>query len=110
MPRFYFHLSNFDECFRDDIGRDLTDLAAAHKRAQRLARRLMKLSGLASYEFDWRRLSVTVTDDRQGPILTVTLASLGDGCRLSVPRLFSPRSSGAANECGATLITYPGAL
>ena len=30
MPRFYFHLSNSDECFRDDIGRDLTNLAAAH--------------------------------------------------------------------------------
>jgi hypothetical protein len=108
MPRFYFHLSNSDECFRDDIGRDLTDLAAAHKRAQRLGRRLMKVAGLASYEFDG--LSVTVTDDRQGPILTVTLASLGDGRRLSVPRLFSPRFNGAAIECGATLITYPGAL
>ena len=35
MPRFYFHLSNSDEC-RDDIGRDLTDFAAAHKRADGL--------------------------------------------------------------------------
>jgi hypothetical protein len=29
MPRFYFHLSNPDECIRDDTGYDLVDLAAA---------------------------------------------------------------------------------
>lgn len=110
MPKFYFHLSNSDECFRDDIGCDLVDLAAAHTRAQRLARRVMKLYGLASSEPDRGRLTVTVTDDHRGPILTVMLGSIGDGRRLSVPRLFSPRSNAAANECGATLITYPGAL
>jgi hypothetical protein len=110
MPRFYFHLSNSDECLRDDIGRDLTDLAAAHTSAKRLARRVMKVCGLASYEPDWRHLTVTVTDDHQGPILTVIVRSIGDGHRLSVPRLFSPRFNCAANECGATLITYPGAL
>ena len=54
MPRFYFHLSNSDECFRDDIGRDLTDLAAADERAQRLARRLMKLSGWRATNCLWR--------------------------------------------------------
>ena len=108
MPRFYFHLSNFDECFRDDIGHDLTDLAAAHTRAQRLARRVMKIAGLASSEPDWGRLNVTVTDDHRGPILTVILGSIGDGRRLRVPRLFCPRSDASANECGATLITYPG--
>jgi len=108
MPRFYFHLSNSDECFRDDIGRDLTDLAAAHTRAQRLAHRVMKISGLASSKPDWGRLTVTVTDDHRGPILTVMLGSIGDGRRLSVPRLFSPRFDGTTNECGATLITYPG--
>jgi Domain of unknown function (DUF6894) len=63
MPRFYFHLSNSNECFRDDIGRDLTNLAAAHTRAQRLAHRVMKISGLASSKPDWGRLTVTVTDD-----------------------------------------------
>ncbi len=109
MPRFYFHLSNSEECLRDDIGRDLTDLAAAHTRAQWLARRVMKLPGLASSEPDWGRLSVRVTDDCGGPILTVMVGSIGDGRRLRVPRLFSPRFNGAANECGATLITYPAA-
>ena len=38
MPKFYFHLSNCDECFPDDIGYDLPDIAAAHTRAKRLAR------------------------------------------------------------------------
>ena len=37
MPKFYFHLSNCDECFPDDIGYDLSDIAAAHTRAKRLA-------------------------------------------------------------------------
>lgn len=50
MPRFYFHLSNSEECLRDDIGCDLTDVAAAHTGAQRLAHRVMKLTGLASSE------------------------------------------------------------
>ena len=88
MPRFYFHLSNSYECFRDDIGYDLVDLGIAHIRAQRLAHRVMMVSGLASDEPDWRRWTVTVTDDSQGPILTVPFTSLGDGRRPpSTPRL-----------------------
>ena len=38
MPKFYFHLSNCDERFPDNIGYDLPDVAAAHKRAKRLAK------------------------------------------------------------------------
>ena len=74
MPKYYFHLSNSDECFRDDIGCDVIDLAAAHFRAKELARRVMTFSGLASHEPDWRRWTVTVTDDCQGPVLTVMFA------------------------------------
>lgn len=96
MPRFYFHLSNSDECFRDDIGYDLVDLATAHTRAQRLARRVMMSSALARDEPDWRRWTVTVTDTRQGPILTVPFVSFSDGRPPSMPRLFSPRFSGTA--------------
>ena len=74
MPRFYFHLSNSDECIRDDIGCDVSDLAAAHFRAKELARRVTAFSGLASHEPDWRRWIVTVKDDCQGPVLTVMFA------------------------------------
>jgi hypothetical protein len=71
MLRFYFHLSAPDECFRDKIGCDLVDLAAAHFRAKQIVRRVMTLSGLASREPDWRRWTVTVADDCQRPVLTV---------------------------------------
>ena len=74
MTKFYFHLSNSDECIRDDIGCDVSDLAAAHFRAKELARRVTMFSGLASHEPDWRRWTVTVKDDRQGPVLTVMFA------------------------------------
>jgi Domain of unknown function (DUF6894) len=77
MPRFYFHLSNSDECFRDDIGYDLVDLAAAHTRAKRLAHRVMMTSGLADYDADWRHWTVTVTDDPQNPILIIPFGSFG---------------------------------
>jgi hypothetical protein len=108
MPRFYFHLSNSQECFRDNMGRDLPDLAAAHARAQRLARRMMLFSNLTSYEPDWRRWTIAVTDDRKGPILTVLFACVGDGrINSRLPRLFSPRFDTGPNDCGATLITYP---
>ena len=30
MPKFYFHLSNCDECFPDDFGYDLPDISVAH--------------------------------------------------------------------------------
>lgn len=74
MPRFYFHLSNSDECIRDDIGCNVLDLAAAHFRANELARRVTTYSGLNSHEPDWRRWTVTVKDDCQGPVLTVMFA------------------------------------
>jgi len=76
MPRFYFHLSNHDECLRDDIGYDLVDLAAAHIRAQDLARRVMRASCLADRKPDWRACTVTVTNDSQGPTLTLMFSSL----------------------------------
>ena len=68
MPRFYFHVSNPDECIRDDTGYDLVDLAAAHIRAQDLARGVMRASCLADREPDWRGCTVTVTNDSQVPI------------------------------------------
>jgi hypothetical protein len=35
---------------------------------------VMMFSGLASHEPDWPRWTVTVTDDCQGPVLTVIFA------------------------------------
>src|SRR4029078_9801205 len=44
MPRFYFHLSNCDEYFRDNTGYDLADIVVAHTRAKRLAHLVMTTS------------------------------------------------------------------
>jgi len=77
MPRFYFHLSNCDEYFRDNVGNDLADIGVAHTRAKRLAYLVMKTSGLASREPDWRRWTVTVTHDSHGPILIVPFGAFG---------------------------------
>jgi Domain of unknown function (DUF6894) len=81
VPRFYFHLSNSDECIRDDIGCDVSDLAAAHFRAKELACRLTALSGLAYHKPDWQRWTVTVKDDCRGPVLTVIFAPCSNGSR-----------------------------
>ena len=77
MPRFYFHLSNCDKCFRDNIGYDLADISVAHTRAKRLAHLVMRTSRLASHEPDWRRWTVTVTHDPQGSILIIPFGAFG---------------------------------
>jgi hypothetical protein len=65
-----------NECIRDDTGYDLVDLAAAHIRAQDLARGVMRASCLADREPDWRGCTVTVTNDSQVPTLTLMFSSL----------------------------------
>jgi hypothetical protein len=71
MPRFYFHLSAPDQEFRDNIGCDVSDLAAAHARALQLADRVMMFSAFSTHTPDLRRWLVKVADDRQRPVLTV---------------------------------------
>ena len=77
MPKFYFHLSNCEECFRDNIGYDLADIEVAHTRAKRLANLVMTTAHLARHASDWRRWSVTVTHDPQGPILIIPFGAFG---------------------------------
>jgi hypothetical protein len=71
MPRFYFHLSNSNELIRDNIGSDISDLAAAHFRAVQLADRVISFSCLANRKPDWRRWTVHVTGQNQQPVITV---------------------------------------
>ena len=71
MPRFHFHLSASDQSFRDDIGFDVIDLAAAHTRAVRLAYRVMMFAAFADCPPDLRRWTVRITDNGQRPVLTV---------------------------------------
>jgi hypothetical protein len=90
MQKFYFHLSNCDECFPDDIGYDLPDIAAAHTRAKRLANLVMTTSRLASHAFDWRRWTVTVAHDSQGAILIVPFGAFGTATRAALSTFVPP--------------------
>ena len=63
MTRFYFHLSAPDQDFPDDIGSDVSDLAAAHSIAVRLMKRVMMFSSFADCAPDLRRWTVKVTDE-----------------------------------------------
>jgi hypothetical protein len=71
MPRFYFHLSAPDQDFPDNIGSDVSDLAAAHFIAVRLMKRVMMISAFADCAPDLRRWTVKVTDERRRPVFTV---------------------------------------
>ena len=71
MQRFYFHLSAPDQNFPDNIGRDVSDLAAAHFIAVRLMKRVMMISAFAHCAPDLRRWTVKVTDERRRPVFTV---------------------------------------
>ena len=68
---FLFHLSAPDQDFPDDIGSDVSDLAAAHSIAVRLMKRVMMFSSFADCAPDLRRWTVKVTDERRRPVFTV---------------------------------------
>ena len=96
MQRFYFHLSAPDQDFPDNIGSDVTDLAAAHSIAVRLMKRVMMISAFADCAPDLRRWTVKVTDERRRPVFTVLF-----------PAYFPPRnrSSCCSNREGFNVYT-----
>ncbi len=72
MAHFYFHLSAPDEYFADNIGYDVSDPAAAHSIAVRLAGRVMRfVPFFQNRALDFRHWTVKVTDEEQQPVLTV---------------------------------------
>jgi hypothetical protein len=75
MSRFFCHLYGPDEFFPDTIGWDVSDLAAAHKRAVMFAERVMMISELADHEPDWRRWKLQIVDDNSRRVMTVILSS-----------------------------------
>ena len=89
MPRFYFHLSAPDQDFPDDIGSDVSDLAAAHSIAVRLMKRVMMISSFADCAPDLRRWTVKVADERRRPVFTVIFPTY------FVPRGWKPVLVGA---------------
>jgi hypothetical protein len=91
MPRFYFHLSQADEVFRDNVGSDVSDLAAAHFRALQLANRVISFSGLAGRGPDWRRWTVNITDQNQQPVVTLIFST----CFMATRRIAITEVKGA---------------
>jgi hypothetical protein len=75
MPRFYCHLSAPDGFFPDRIGWEVDDLATAHKRAVKLAERVMRLSDLADHRSDWRKWKVQIVEDNSRRVMTVMFPS-----------------------------------
>lgn len=71
MPRYHFHLSARDRSFRDDVGCEVTDVAAAHSRGVQLAYRVTMFAALADGPPDLRRWTVQITDGGQRPVITV---------------------------------------
>jgi hypothetical protein len=74
MARFYFHVSQGRETFRDTDGFDCADLAAAHRYAVQLIYRIMMYD---PEERDWRGWRVDVTDVNDHRALVV-LSPSGD--------------------------------
>jgi len=101
MPRFYFHLSAHGHEFQDNVGSDASDLAAAHGRAVRLADRVMMYPVFADCAPDFRRWTVTVTDESRRPLINVIFpANFAPGRRKCFP----------ANDARTLLLTLDAAL
>jgi hypothetical protein len=66
MDRFFFHLASKDTTIWDDKGRELADLAAAHRHAMLM---IHKMVGLG--DIDWQGWSVKVTDANHRSTLSV---------------------------------------
>jgi hypothetical protein len=66
MNRFFFHLASKDNTIFDDKGRELIDLAAAHRHAMLLIHKMVALD-----DVDWRGWRINVTDATQRSVLTV---------------------------------------
>lgn len=71
VPRFYFHVCAFGQNFRDAVGSEVGDLAAAHSRAMVLADRIMAFPCFADVPPDFRRWTVKVTDESRRSVITV---------------------------------------
>jgi hypothetical protein len=66
MHRFFFHLASNDNTIFDDKGRELSDLAAAHRHAMLQIHKMVALD-----DMDWRGWSINVTDANHRSVLTV---------------------------------------
>jgi hypothetical protein len=66
MSRFFFHIESGDDRIFVTNGRELGDLATAHRHAMRLIQKMVLLDDL-----DWRGWSINVTDASNQSVLSV---------------------------------------
>jgi hypothetical protein len=66
MNRFFFHVGCKEDSFFDTEGRELADLAEAHRHAMLLIHKMVMLD-----DVDWRGWSINVTDANNRSVLNV---------------------------------------
>jgi hypothetical protein len=72
MARFYLNLSTPNEYFKDNVGYDVNDTAAAHSAAVRLASRVETfVPFFLNRALDFRGWTVEVTDEKRRRVVTV---------------------------------------
>jgi hypothetical protein len=71
MSRFFFHIASKDERIFDTKGRELGDLAAAHRHAMLLIHKMVLL-----HDMDWRGWSVNVTNASNRSVLSVLFSQV----------------------------------
>jgi hypothetical protein len=76
MNRFFFHLASKENTIWDEKGRDLTDLAAAHRHAMLLIHKFVAFD-----DSQWDGWSINVTDASQRSVLSVLFPQ--NYCRLA---------------------------
>ena len=81
MIRFFFHLASNEDTIWDTKGRELTDLASAHRHAMLLIHKMVMLD-----EMEWRGWSIDVTDASHRSVLTVLFPQSCYGCQFGKPK------------------------
>jgi hypothetical protein len=66
MQHFFFNVASNDDNIRDTKGRELSDLAAAHRHAMLLIHKMVLLD-----DMDWKGWSINVTDASNRSVLSV---------------------------------------
>jgi len=68
MQRFFFDFASKDAYIRDTSGRELSDLAAAHRHAMLLINKMVSLD-----DMEWRGWSIRVIDEANQSVLSILI-------------------------------------
>ncbi len=71
MKRFFFHFASKDNTICDTKGKELGDLATAHRHAMLLIHKMTMLD-----DMDWQGCSINVTDANNRSLLSVLFSQI----------------------------------